>query len=149
MRSERGFSLLETMIALLIMLMILLSVAQLFGMSMAVNKAADDTTQVTSLASEMMEQLKYRGYDGLTAGGSLTTDVGGYFDSPNVDEDAEADGDQDRARGAGRGGGVAHAADSSSGGSMCEAISPTMVADGSALRRSPAGRCATSTTARR
>jgi prepilin-type N-terminal cleavage/methylation domain-containing protein len=91
MKSERGFSLLETMIALLIMLMILLSVAQLFGMSMAVNKAADDITQVTSLASEMMEQLKYRGYDGLTAGGSLTTDVSGYFDSPSVDEDAAAE----------------------------------------------------------
>ena len=91
MRSERGFSLLETMIALLIMLMILLSVAQLFGMSMAVNQAADDITQVTSLASEMMEQLKYRGYDGLTAGGSLTADVGGYFDSPDVDEDPDAE----------------------------------------------------------
>jgi prepilin-type N-terminal cleavage/methylation domain-containing protein len=90
-RSERGFSLLETMIALLIMLMILLSVAQLFGMSMAVNQAADDITQVTSLASEMMEQLKYRGYDGLTAGGSLTADVGGYFDSPDVDEDPDAE----------------------------------------------------------
>ena len=79
------------MIALLIMLMILLSVAQLFGMSMAVNQAADDITQVTSLASEMMEQLKYRGYDGLTAGGSLTADVGGYFDSPDVDEDPDAE----------------------------------------------------------
>ena len=43
MKNERGFSLLETMLAMLIMLMILLSVAQLFGMSVAVNKAADDT----------------------------------------------------------------------------------------------------------
>ena len=91
MRTERGFSLLETMLAMLIMLMILLSVAQLFGMSIAVNKAADDITQVTSLASEMMEQLKFRGYDGLAAGGSLTTNTIGYFDEPSVDADAAAE----------------------------------------------------------
>ncbi len=91
MNSERGFSLLETMLALLIMLMILLSVAQLFGMSIAVNHAADDITQVTSLASEMMEQLKFRGYDGLTAGGSLAADTSGYFDTPSLDADAAAE----------------------------------------------------------
>jgi len=91
MKTERGFSLLETMLAMLIMLMILLSVAQLFGMSVAVNKAADDITQVTSLASEMIEQLKFRGYDGLTAGGSLASDATGYFDLPSVDEDADAE----------------------------------------------------------
>ena len=91
MRTERGFSLLETMLAMLIMLMILLSVAQLFGMSIAVNKAADDITQVTSLASEMMEQLKFRGYDGLAAGGSLTANTSGYFDEPSVDADAAAE----------------------------------------------------------
>lgn len=91
MNNERGFSLLETMIAMLIMLMILMSVAQLFGMSAAVNKAADDITQVTSLASEMIEQLKFRGYDGLTAGGSLTANTTGYFDTPSVDADADAE----------------------------------------------------------
>lgn len=91
MNNERGFSLLETMLAMLIMLMILLSVAQLFGMSVAVNKAADDITQVTSLASEMVEQLKARGYDGLTAGGSLSTNATGFFDTPSVDADVNAE----------------------------------------------------------
>jgi len=91
MKAERGFSLLETMLAMLIMLMILLSVAQLFGMSVAVNKAADDITQVTSLASEMIEQLKFRGYDGLTAGGSLASDATGYYDTPSVDSDSAAE----------------------------------------------------------
>ena len=91
MKNDRGFSLLETMLAMLIMLMILLSVAQLFGMSVAVNKAADDITQVTSLASEMVEQLKVRGYDGLTAGGSLAANTTGYFDAPSVDADADAE----------------------------------------------------------
>jgi len=88
MKGDRGFSLLETMLAMMIMLMILLSVAQLFVMSVAVNKAADDITQVTSLASAMAEQLKVRGYDGLTPGGSLAADTTGYFDAPNVDDDA-------------------------------------------------------------
>lgn len=91
MKNGRGFSLLETMLAMLIMLMILLSVAQLFAMSVAVNKAADDITQVTSLASEMVERLKVRGYDGLTAGGSLDADTTGYFDAPSVDDDAAAE----------------------------------------------------------
>lgn len=91
MNDERGFSLLETMLALLILLMILLSVAQLFGTSVAVNKAADDITQVTSLAAERMEQLKFLGYGGLAAGGSLTADTTGYFDAPSVDDDAAAE----------------------------------------------------------
>lgn len=91
MKNHRGFSLLETMLAMLIMLMILLSVAQLFAMSVAVNKAADDITQVTSLASEMVERLKVRGYDGLTAGGSLDADTTGYFDTPSVDDDDAAE----------------------------------------------------------
>jgi len=60
-------------------------------MSVAVNKAADDITQVTSLASEMVEQLKVRGYAGLTAGGSLASDATGFFDSPSVDSDADAE----------------------------------------------------------
>ncbi len=91
MTGARGFSLLETMLAMLIMLMILLSVAQLFAVSVAVNKAADDITQVTSLASEKIEQLKFLGYDGLTAGGSLAADASGYFDTPSVDADAAAE----------------------------------------------------------
>ncbi len=91
MNNERGFSLLETLLAMVIMLMIVLSVAQLLAMSVAVNKAADDITQVTSLASEMVEQLKFRGYAGLTAGGSLAANTTSYFDTPSVDVDADAE----------------------------------------------------------
>lgn len=90
-RAERGFSLLEAMLAMAIVLLVLLSVAQLFAVGAAVNRAAEDITQVTTLASDKLEELKIVDYDDLDPGGSLDADVAGYFDLPDVEGDGETD----------------------------------------------------------
>ncbi|HJO05339.1 MAG TPA: hypothetical protein QGG47_15340 [Acidobacteriota bacterium] len=89
--SEGGVSLLETTIAMLLLLMVLLSVTQLYVASAAINKAADDITQVTTLASEKIEQLRQIPYNSLAAGGSLLSDESGYSDSPDVEDDGDVD----------------------------------------------------------
>lgn len=88
---EHGFSLLESTIAMLLLLMVLLSVTQLYVASAAINKAADDITQVTTLASEKIEQLRQVPYNNIVAGGSLLSDASGFFDSPDVEDDGDAD----------------------------------------------------------
>lgn len=89
--TESGFSFVEMMIALVLVLFVMLSIAQLFGVGIAVNQASEDITQVTSLASEKIEDLKYRAYDDLTAGGDLDANAAGYFDEPDLEGDGNID----------------------------------------------------------
>lgn len=89
--NDHGVSLLESTIAMLLLLMVLLSVTQLYVASAAINKAADDITQVTTLASEKIEQLRQVPYNSLVAGGSLLSDESGFFDSPDVEDDGDVD----------------------------------------------------------
>lgn len=89
--TESGFSFVEMMIALVLVLFVMLSIAQLFGVGIAVNQASEDITQVTSLASEKIEDLKYRAYDDLTAGGDLDANAAGYFDEPDLEGDGDID----------------------------------------------------------
>ncbi len=88
---EGGLSLLELTISMLLLLMVLLSVAQLFLAGAAINKAADDITQVTTLASEKIEQLRQIPYNSIIAGGSLLSDESGFFDSADVEDDGDVD----------------------------------------------------------
>ncbi len=90
-RNESGMSLVETLVAMLLVALVLLSVAQLFSVGVVVNKAADDITLVSSLASEKVSELKELPYDAIATGGSLNTDVAGFFDEPDVEGDGTAD----------------------------------------------------------
>lgn len=56
--SERGFSLVETLVATLLLAVSLVSLAQLFGMATRANVDAKTTTLVTMAAQQKMEQLR-------------------------------------------------------------------------------------------
>lgn len=84
-------TLLESTIAMLLLLMVLLSVTQLYLASAAINKAADDITPVTTLASEKIEQLRQVPYNNIVAGGSLLSGASGFFDLPDVEDDGDVD----------------------------------------------------------
>ncbi|MGB7622674.1 MAG: hypothetical protein WBN92_10030, partial [Terriglobia bacterium] len=97
---ERGFSILELMIALFVLLFGFIAMANLIATSIVVNRSSNRLTSLTQLASEKLEEL--RSYDvndvHAQAGGSLTQDItanvadaGGphtvsYFDVVYVDQ---------------------------------------------------------------
>jgi len=56
--SERGFSLIEVLIASLVLAVGVVSLAQLFTIAIASNLSARDTTEGTVLAAQKMEELR-------------------------------------------------------------------------------------------
>jgi prepilin-type N-terminal cleavage/methylation domain-containing protein len=56
-RFEQGFSLLEVMVAMVIVLVGLLSVVQMFTLGMLYNRSAKQTTMATALVQRKMERL--------------------------------------------------------------------------------------------
>ena len=81
--TARGFTLVESLVAMLLLMLGLLAIAPMFILSMRVAEASADVGTVGAIAMEEMETLRGTGYDTLDAGGSLTADVTGYFlDTP-------------------------------------------------------------------
>jgi Tfp pilus assembly protein PilV len=80
---ERGTSLLEVMVSLILLALGLLGVAPLFVLSIRDNATGSDFGQTAALGRERMETLRAEDYTSLTAGGSLTSDVTGYSDTSN------------------------------------------------------------------
>jgi hypothetical protein len=89
--ADTGTSLVETMVALFVMSMILMGVAQMIGFTMLAHRVSEDLTAATVLAEDMLEQLKNTDYDTLTAGGSTAAEAVGFFDSPDLDGDGTPD----------------------------------------------------------
>jgi len=88
---ERGFSLVEALVAIFILTIIALGLGQVIGLGMLSNQAADDLTQATSLAADKLEEMRSSEYWALAAGGSLDDSSSGYSDSPDLDGDGVAE----------------------------------------------------------
>ncbi len=58
MRSDEGFSILEVLVAIAVLSVAVVGLAQLFGMSTRVNANAKNTTYASLLAQQKMEQLR-------------------------------------------------------------------------------------------
>lgn len=82
-----GFTLVEVLLALVLLAVGVLAAAPMFVYAMKGNAGASDFGVVGALAVERMELLRSEDYPDLDAGGSLTanTTVGGvdYFDTSN------------------------------------------------------------------
>ena len=82
---ERGFTLLEILVAVTLLSVVVLAVAPMFLMAAERTAAGADMGLVGALAVENMELLRVQPLDDLDAGGSLVTDttVSGtpYFDA--------------------------------------------------------------------
>lgn len=76
-QAESGFTLLETAVAAMIMLVGLLSAAQLFAIAALYNHSSKQTTLATSLAHRKMEELLAQPIDSalISYGGSITADA--------------------------------------------------------------------------
>ena len=82
MRSRSdGFSLIETLLAMFLLSLALLFVAPLFVYARKATAASGDIGSTGAIAVRRMELLRQTPFLGLTAGGSLTNDVAGFFDN--------------------------------------------------------------------
>lgn len=83
--TEGGFTLIETSIALLIMMIVMLGAASLFAFSVYNNSSGADRTQTLAVAQQTLETLRSArfsivGTDAILSAGTVTQDVvrGGY-----------------------------------------------------------------------
>jgi prepilin-type N-terminal cleavage/methylation domain-containing protein len=85
-RSQRGFTLIETMVAILVLTVGLVGTAALMSQSVNMGAHARFVSTAALLASEKMEDLdRFPSTDpNLTPGGSLTADVTGFSDSVQI-----------------------------------------------------------------
>lgn len=81
----RGFSLVEVLVALLLISLGLLAAAPMFVYAMQENAVGADLGTVGAVAVERMELLRSQNYGMLAPGGSLTGNVTGYFDNSHPD----------------------------------------------------------------
>ena len=74
---ERGFTLLETLIAMIILVVGIVAVANLLLVASASNSVANRGTAAATLASQQLEQLARMPFNNLVEGGDLDTPCGG------------------------------------------------------------------------
>ena len=89
--NERGMSLIEALVSLLILTSVLLAMAQLIGLGVHVNRASSDITTITALAERRLEQLQSIDYAAIPVGGSVLSDSPGFFDLLDADGDGVPD----------------------------------------------------------
>ncbi len=91
MSAEGGFTLVEALVALFILTIVSLSMAQMIGMGLLVDANSEDLTSATTLSANKLEELRNGDYASLTAGGDLAGNATGYFDTPDLDGNGIAD----------------------------------------------------------
>ncbi|HEX8189316.1 MAG TPA: hypothetical protein VF586_13250 [Pyrinomonadaceae bacterium] len=75
-RAEAGFTILETVIALCVMLVVGFGAIGIFLFSASFNSGASDRARALAIAQETMEELRAKGYaDAALAAGTTTTTV--------------------------------------------------------------------------
>jgi Tfp pilus assembly protein PilV len=85
-RLEAGFTLVEALVAMVVLSFGLIAVTNLMLVAATSNSVANQSTAATSIASQELEQLKTLPFSdpGLNAGGDLQSDVGGYASDVDV-----------------------------------------------------------------
>ncbi|MBN1828651.1 MAG: prepilin-type N-terminal cleavage/methylation domain-containing protein [Deltaproteobacteria bacterium] len=66
--SQQGFTLIEVMIALFVLLVALVGVASMATMVITGNRFNNDLTMATTLAEDKLEEMKQAGYAAITGG---------------------------------------------------------------------------------
>lgn len=84
-RSENGTSLLEVLVALLLIAMGALSVAPMFVSAADATASGANISSLTSIATAQMESLRATAFHQLVAGGSLTSNLADYSDITDPD----------------------------------------------------------------
>ena len=83
--SEAGFTIIEALIAMVILVFGLVAITNLLIVGASSNSAANLSTSATARASEQLELLKATPFTSLTVGGDVTADATGYFRDDTTD----------------------------------------------------------------
>ncbi len=78
-RAEAGFTLVEALVAMVILAFGLIAVSNLLIVATGSNGIANNMTASTTVASARMEQMKAIPFLQLVPGGAVASDVAGYF----------------------------------------------------------------------
>jgi prepilin-type N-terminal cleavage/methylation domain-containing protein len=79
---EQGFTLIETMVAMLVLVFGLVAVANLFFLAQSANSVANHQTAAAALATDVLERLKARPFAALVPGGAPS--IGGGLPPTNM-----------------------------------------------------------------
>ena len=82
--TDRGFTLIEVLIAMVILTVALVSMAELMAITLRMQQLGRNQTLAMRLAQDKVDELMSRNFTfaQLTVGGSLTADVANHFDVP-------------------------------------------------------------------
>jgi len=89
--SESGFLLLEALLSMVLLALLMHGITQMLLVGLVVDSGAGHLTTSTALATAKMEELRNTDYATLAVGGSMTTNVTGFFDEYDVDADGVND----------------------------------------------------------
>ena len=78
--NPNGFALVELLIAIVLLSFGALALVQLTLLGMKINTQTTDDTEVATLAQWKIENLMGAGYNGLTPGGDLNTQITNYYE---------------------------------------------------------------------
>jgi type IV pilus modification protein PilV len=84
-QDQAGFTLVEALIAIVVLVFGLLAVTNLMLIGASSNSVANQSSATTALASEQLERLKAAPWNTVTTGGSLTSDTTNFFRDDNID----------------------------------------------------------------
>lgn len=89
--ADAGFTLVESLVAMFVTTLILLTIAELMITGLYVHRSATDITETTALTQERLEELRNTRYDELVAGGSIAVNAAGYSENIDIDGDGNLD----------------------------------------------------------
>lgn len=81
---ESGFTLVESMTAIVILIFGLMAVTNLMLVSASSNTVANQSSAAVAVASSIMDQFRATSFQNIGAGGSLTADTAGFFRDDQV-----------------------------------------------------------------
>ena len=83
--NDRGFTLIEVLIAMVILTVTLVSMAELMAITLRMQQLGRNQTSATRLAQDKIDELMSQNFTfaQLAVGGSLTADQANHFDVPN------------------------------------------------------------------
>jgi len=84
-RAEQGFTLVEALVAMLVLTFGLIAITNLFIVAAGSNTVANHSTAAAAQAAEVMERLKAVDFNTLQANGDLDNDIGTANCNPDVD----------------------------------------------------------------